>query len=328
MNLKVKIIIINYKGWKDTIECLESVLKSDYKEINIFVVDNSPDDVSIKKLEDWAIGNIYVENTNFEDYIIPYVSKPIKYNITTEKKLDEDFIKNQQILFIKSDNNGFAAANNIVLRKLYHNHEDCYIFLLNNDTVIRKDSIANFVSAYEKESNIGIAGGILLEYHNRGKVQTLGGRYNKIFGITKQVYEGGDIKGLPLNPKLQIDYPSGAAMFLSSDVLRKVGLLSEEYFLFFEEIDWIKRPQYSYVTDYLDNCFVYHKGSSSIGANSKSYISEKYSLLNRIKFAKKYNRKFLTTVYVGVLLTIMKRFFSLRINLGFKLLKDLVNNEN
>ncbi len=320
----VNVIIVNYKGWKDTIECLESILKSDYTSITIFVVDNSEDSVSIEKLEDWALGRLYVENSRYNNIIKPFSKKPLGYKIITEDEFIRFNYDEEKILFIKSDNNkGFAAANNIVLKRMLNSSHDSFIFLLNNDTVIQKSTIRNFVYGYEKVPNIGIAGGVLLEYSDGNVIQSVGGKYNYLFGLTKQVFENKEINDLPLDHHLEIDYPVGAAMFLSTTILKETGLMNEEYFLYFEELDWVSRNAKKYTTTYLDNCYVYHKGGASIESQSKSFLSDKYSLINRIKFAKRYNRRNLIFVYIGVYLSILRRLLNLKFKRSYFLLKEV-----
>jgi len=53
---KVAIIILNYNGWKDTIECLESVLRNDYPNYQVIVVDNGSPDNSMEYIKAWAEG--------------------------------------------------------------------------------------------------------------------------------------------------------------------------------------------------------------------------------------------------------------------------------
>lgn len=56
MHEKVYIVILNYNNWKDTIECLESVLKSDYLNYQVIVVDNNSPNNSMDKIIQWADG--------------------------------------------------------------------------------------------------------------------------------------------------------------------------------------------------------------------------------------------------------------------------------
>lgn len=329
--MKVTVLIVNYKNWLDTIECLESVLKCDYKDIQVVVVDNSPDNVSISNMIDWAEGKINIKETLYPKLVYPEVLKPLNYTYLTESDyLNKDKQYRSNIVFVKAKtNNGFAAANNIVLNKLLQLPQaGNYVFLLNNDTVIPTNTINNLVNSY-KNTNIGIAGCTLIEYTNLNEIQSVGGVYDSLFGTTKQVLEGVSLNDFnnTLN-KSKIDYPAGAAMFLSIDVLKNVGVLCEDYFLYYEELDWVKRAaSKQYTTTYFKNSLVYHKGGVSIGSNKKSFIADKFSIVNRINFAKKYNTKCLITVYLGVFISIFKRLLTLQFNRAYHLIKAVINNE-
>uniref|UniRef100_UPI00404A8C9C glycosyltransferase family 2 protein n=1 Tax=Flavobacterium sp. TaxID=239 RepID=UPI00404A8C9C len=327
--MKVTVLIINYKNWLDTIECLESVLKSNYKFIEVLVVDNSPNEESIKNLVKWAEGRLKINDTKFPELIFPLQKKPIQY-ATIKEDSYLTYHSNVIITFIKANkNNGFAAANNVVLKKIIEEDKDNgeFVFLLNNDTVIQKNTISNLIENYTSDK-IGIAGCTLLEYYDPHKVQSVGGKYKKFFGITKQVCEGQLFDEFIRDKvKKKIDYPAGAAMFLSIEHLKEIGELNEEYFLYFEELDWVRKSSVKKTTYYKD-CIVYHKGGVSIGSNKKSYIADKYSILNRINFAKNYNRANLFTVYIGVFLAIFKRITLLKLKTSIWLIRDLYKNEN
>lgn len=328
--MKVTILIVNYKNWTDTIECLESVLKCSYKDVQIVVVDNSPDTLSINNLIDWANGKTKVKETLYPTLVFPEANKPLNYiYLTQDAYLKKDKHYGANIIFVKAKtNNGFAAANNIVLNKLLQQPKlGNYVFLLNNDTVIPTQTITNLVNSY-KGTNIGIAGCTLIEYYDSNKIQSVGGVYNQLFGTTKQVLEG--LSVTDFNNKVnntKIDYPAGAAMFLSIDVLQNIGILCEDYFLYYEELDWVKRASMSYKTTYFKNCLVYHKGGVSIGSNKKSYIADKFSIVNRINFAKKHNKKYLIMVYLGAFLSIFKRVLSGQFTRALQLTKAIFINE-
>lgn len=331
MENKVNLIIVNYLNYKYTIECLESILKSDYKNLDIIIIDNSPDDTSIKKLQNWAEGELNEVDTQFTRLVYPLQKKPLDFISLSEKQyLSNDLERKHDLIIVKAkSNNGFAAANNIALKKIMNSRRrDEYVFLLNNDTVLVPDTISNLINNYKKE-NFGIIGCTLLEYYKPNYVQSVGGCYNKVWGTTNRVLGGMRLEAFKKKIKKdKIDYPEGAAMFLSTYVLNEIGLLDESYFLFFEELDWIERSKNKYLTTYFDNCFVYHKGGASISKNNKSYIADKYSIINRINFSKKHNQKYLGTVYLGVFLSIMKRILLLKFSRSFRLIKDVLKNES
>ena len=118
---KVSVIILNWNGWKDTIECLESLYKINYPNYNVVLVDNASTDNSILNIKDYCNGQLKVESKFFT---YETENKPIKLlefteedikNITSEKY--SDLIKdssNKILNLIKNqDNYGFAKGNNI-----------------------------------------------------------------------------------------------------------------------------------------------------------------------------------------------------------------------
>ena len=143
MDPKVSIIILNWNGWQDTIECLESLFQINYPNYDIVLVDNASKDNSIKKIEDYCNGNIKVKS-NFFRY--KKENKPIKIiNLTFKDQQyffkDEYDIKGlpsqRKIFLIENQlNYGFAEGNNIGIRFSLKTLSPDYLLLLNNDTVV------------------------------------------------------------------------------------------------------------------------------------------------------------------------------------------------
>src|SRR3989344_9330156 len=104
---KVSIIILNWNGWKDTIECLESLYKITYPNYEVIVVDNGSKDDSVKQIR-----------------------KVIKKNTR---------------LILNKDNSGFAEGNNVAMRQVLKEKKSKYVLLLNNDTVVDKNFLEPLV---------------------------------------------------------------------------------------------------------------------------------------------------------------------------------------
>jgi GT2 family glycosyltransferase len=133
---KVYIILINYNGWADTIECLESVLRNDYPNYQVIVVDNNSPNNSIEYLKAWAEGklDVWVNSDNpLRNLSFPLVPKPIPYIYYTREEAEkggspeiEEELKNKipkhitskyPLVFIQSGGNlGFAGGNNVVIK--------------------------------------------------------------------------------------------------------------------------------------------------------------------------------------------------------------------
>ena len=110
--MKVYIIILNHKGWKDTVECLESVLKSTYKNFQLLLVDNSPTNEDVEKIIEWCNGAITQIQTICNSIVYPLEIKPIAYRYLTEEELLNGKFK-EQLLIIKAENKNITKLREV-----------------------------------------------------------------------------------------------------------------------------------------------------------------------------------------------------------------------
>ena len=316
---KVYIVLLNYNGFLDTMECLESVLKLDYENFQVIVVDNSDTTESFENLTHWGLGNLEVKESLFENLVFPLEQKPINSCTISE---DEIFDKelNTKIVFVKANQNmGFAAGNNIALKYiLKFGTPDSYIWLLNNDIVVDKEALSIIVEqmSLHKEEKC-IYGTPLLDYYNPTTIQLIGGVYNKKTGLSSHFGEGNAKDDYDTNfdeAVRKIDYPTGASMLIKMTFLRELGLLNEDYFLFFEELDWVSRGKVIGGKVSILNYFgVFHKQGESTKSKfnkKKSEFIDLVSLNSRILFATKFNKANVLFIQLSILtLTLGKRAF-------------------
>lgn len=117
MNPKVSIIILNWNGWEDTIECLESLYQITYPNYDVIVVDNCSKDESIEKIKEYAEGKIEVESkffafsdNNKPIKIVEYTREEAEAGGWKEKEL-ENVPSNRKLILIKNEKNyGFAGG--------------------------------------------------------------------------------------------------------------------------------------------------------------------------------------------------------------------------
>ncbi|MBY0435774.1 MAG: glycosyltransferase family 2 protein [Cyclobacteriaceae bacterium] len=332
MTDNVCVILVNYSGHRDTIECLESVLKSTHQNFQVVVVDNSEGDHSINEIYLWARGGR--ENsitTNFREHVLPLSTKPISCGLLSEDELGRSAgLIDEKILLIKSKKNrGFAGGNNIGLDYFLKVPDFNYAWLLNNDTVIKADTLNNFVLCAGKTSErTGIVGGKLFDYYNRSILQAVGGRYYKWFGKVREVGSGERDSGQWDNIQFKFDYVVGASMFVKRSFVQSIGRMNEDYFLYFEELDWaIRGKKMGWQMGFCSSAIVFHKLGASTGSNKKevSEISDFYSIRNRLQIAKRYFPATFITLYPSFLLFIINRVKILkfgRISLLWKLILD------
>ncbi len=183
-----------------------------------------------------------------------------------------------EVHFISSPVNlGFAGGNNLALKQA----KGEYILLLNNDTEVAPDFLEPMISLFNKVPGLGIVSPLLI-YHDSDIVQYAGAiSINYLTGRGKKI---GHRK--IINQAFEKAYPTelghGAAMLFPKHLLKEIGYLPEEYFLYYEEHDWCeacKRAGYKVYFQGLSR--VYHKESVSVGkANPmKTYYMNRNRLL-------------------------------------------------
>ncbi|RNI22454.1 glycosyltransferase family 2 protein [Rufibacter latericius] len=278
---KVYIIVLNYVSWQDTIECLESLLNLTYQNKEIIVVDNNSPNDSFFHLTKWA-----------ENHLPTFLSLEEK-EVPTHP-VPDDF----GVVFLKAAKNaGFAAGNNLGIRFALQINDAAYLWLLNNDTTVDSNSLRELVNRAENEGKqeppVGIWGSKLLYYHQPSLVQGVGGKLNLRTFTTSHLHEGEPDSEFLNVASVTLDYVMGASLFVSRKFLSEVGLLSEDYFLYFEELDWAKRAQNAgFALGYVWSSRVYHKEGTTIGSSSsgteKSDLADYHGIRSKIIFFKKF----------------------------------------
>jgi GT2 family glycosyltransferase len=283
---KVYIIILNWNGWQDTLECLASVVKLNYPNYQVVVVDNGSTDDSVRQIKEW----VAVQGA-------------------------------KHIVLIETGQNlGYAGGNNAGLRYALERGGLDYAWVLNNDTTVDPGALAALVAKMRRENDRVICGSVLLHYEEPLKIWALGGRYDRWFAQGWHI--GGDKQYDPgqtaqyLKIARRIDYVVGASVFVARHFLTEIGLMSEDYFLFFEELDWAVRAKGRYRLALAPDSLVYHKGGSSVKKKEKeeglraghfSPLFDRYITRNRLLFTKKFYPYCLPVLYLSVLGYILDR---------------------
>jgi GT2 family glycosyltransferase len=309
--LKVYVVLVNFNGSSDTIECLQSLLSLNYDDFQIIVVDNNSSDNSIKDIIDWSeraqkklfhLTELAALEPETGDEGIDYGVSPL-------------------VLIQARENSGFAAGNNIGIKFAFARNDFGFIWLLNNDAVVNEDSLSALVNSFQTSERIGAVGSKVFFYEDRLRLQSLGSiiNENSFFKIPKPV--------LNLNNKLfdsgqyeddfEVDDIMGASMLLKKEVINDVGFMPEIYFLFGEETDWnyqIKRR--GYVLKTIARSHIFHKKSATIGGDM-SKTSLYYRTRNQIILHRKFmpRKKFL--LYC-VLYVVKKSFLAITLPRGLR----------
>jgi len=287
---RVAIVLVNWNGWVDSVECIDSVLACGYPDLHIYLVDNDSSDQSVEHIIAWCEKPLRSPGSRDFTGVGRYsdAGVPVRYRLLEDPK---DVLPvapaDCRLTIIRSGGNlGFAGGNNVGIRVAGLAHYD-YFWLLNTDTVIHADALGRLVERARQDPSIGIVGSTLLYYAQPTLVQAMGGAtldtarmVMKHIGVNLPL---GDVPQNPMEIEANMAYVVGASMLVSRQFIEEVGYMQEDYFLYFEEIDWAVRSKGKYRMGYAPRSLVYHKEGAS-SAKTVSWFSMRLLYRNRLKF--------------------------------------------
>ena len=212
--------------------------------------------------------------TNYCIYIVDNASS------SEERKKLSSIEGESGVKILYSDNNlGFAGGNNLAIHYAKNDNPD-YILLLNEDTTVEPDFLDEMVKCFSIDSNIAIVSPKICDYNNHSIVRNAGGTVNYNRG-TVSIPGGTDNSSL--NHPGYIEFASGCCMLLSMQAINKVGLMPEEYFLYYEDTQYCQNfIKSKYKIWYSPKAVVYHKKGASTILFSPTY--QYYYLRGRLMF--------------------------------------------
>lgn len=192
------------------------------------------------------------------------------------------------VTIIKSEKNlGFAGGNNLGIKAA----KGKYIFLINNDTIFKEFKVKPLIDRLESSDDIGIVCPKIRFAWGNNPIQFAG--YTPLSKITirnQAIGFGEEDKG-QYETAHPTPYAHGAAMLIKREAIKKIGLMPECYFLYYEELDWsMMFNKAGYKIWYDPACTIYHKESQSTGQNSP--LRTYYITRNRLLLIKRNRRGF------------------------------------
>jgi GT2 family glycosyltransferase len=277
------ICILNWNGWRDTLECVESLRKQDYANFATVVLDNHSRNDSAERIRAWAKTNL-PEPSGFVDYqgnVARQGGEECKESLLEGVKSPD-----RLVLICNEDNTGFTGGCNVVIDyALHRKFPQDYVFLLNNDARLEPDCLTHLM-AVAKESGAGIIGAVMFD--ESGKEPIFNGRISM-----KRQFFYPLVNWQLAPPATDKDFwPSdcvhGGAIVIRADVLRAVraatgNYLHEGLFMYNECAEF----QYhaaclGHHAVVAKNARVYHKNARSSGGTENPiayYYTERSRLL-------------------------------------------------
>jgi GT2 family glycosyltransferase len=194
------------------------------------------------------------------------------------------------VRFLRSSVNlGFAGGNNLGIQEAAGD----YLFLVNNDTEFTAGLVEKLAAVLDSNPAIGMVSPKIRYHTDKSLIQYAGftpmdfnTARNKCIGLMEED------KGQYDNTTGPTGFAHGAAMMVKKEAVEKAGLMAENFFLYYEEMDWCERiKQQGYQIWIEPKALIYHKESVSVG--KKSALKEFFMNRNRILFIRR-NAPFLS----------------------------------
>ena len=280
MEPKVSIIILNWNGWEDTIECLESIFQIEYTNYTVVLVDNNSQDESIEKIREYSRGEIQVRS-QFNGY--DENNKPITM---VEPQRSSNIPANKSLVLIENNENyGFAGGNNVGIDYAMNQLNTDYVLLLNNDTVVDKYFLKELIEVSESDNKIGFTGPKTLFYNKQDVIQEAGGGNVDLKHCKVNEIGFNEVDDGTLDFYIEPDYIGGACILVKGHVIDKIGSLDSKYFMYWEDVDWCTTgKENGYKCAYAYKSRIWHKyGSSSENPFKMYYLNR-----NRLYYMRKH----------------------------------------
>ncbi|MCS6987036.1 MAG: glycosyltransferase family 2 protein [Sphingomonadaceae bacterium] len=288
---RLGVVIVNFRQSDATVECLESLLRIP-GGFRVVVVDNGSADGSVERLRAWARGDQPppVVSGPLARLSQPPVPKPLALAEPAAGEVGQGPVPRLSLI-ASPKNLGFAGGNNLATRFLLGDPAVDRIWYLNNDTVVEPTAVDQVLRTFETDPRIGMVGTQVRFYHAPRRLQALNGMtFRRLTGDGVPIHGGRSVSE-PFDPKQVVDRTSfvlGASLAVSRAFLQTVGLMSERYFLYYEEMDWAARNRGRFRIGFARGAIVYHKHGGSIGSSSvrggRSALAEHYMLKSRLRY--------------------------------------------
>ncbi|RLJ41432.1 hypothetical protein BCF46_3225 [Litoreibacter meonggei] len=224
-------IIVTYNSAGYILDCLQSLAEANGVALKLVLVDNASCDATVRVIEEW----------------------------TSRNNLELSLIQT-------SKNVGFAAGVNLGLTQLLKDPTLDRFWILNPDCTVPPRTPAALAS---KPLPFALLGGRIVYQKPMSQIQIDGGRVNSWTGATQNINIGKNPATTPLPDTAALDFISGASMVASREFVQQAGLMPEQYFLYYEEVDWAQKRGELPLT-ICEDATVYHSAGASIGSPTLS----------------------------------------------------------
>ena len=276
--MKLGVIIVIYNSADVIVECLEALQRSARPVDRIVLCNNASPDESIALVRDWAA----------------------RAGVELSEQAEGEAAPLGPVTILQAGSNrGFAGGVNMGLRALRAEETDLY-WLLNPDALVRPATAGAILDCAAAHPGFGLMGGRVIYVEPGDVIQTDGGVVNRWTGICSSVNQGLAPARTPPPHMRDVDYVSGAHLVASRAYVDRVGLMEEDYFLYYEEVDWAARRGDMEML-FCAQADILHHGGTSIGTGTVTRrpgpFATYFNTRNRIRFMRRFRPLSLPTAF-------------------------------
>ncbi len=181
--------------------------------------------------------------------------------------------------YIRSEKNlGFAGGNNLGIKEA----KGDFLLFLNNDTELTENLLNTLIDEFDQNPNIGLLSPLILYYEDKNMIQYAGFSNMNYLTARNKGIGNKEVNLNQYNKSYETGFIHGAAMMCRRKDLQKIGLMEENYFLYYEELDWCEKfKKAGKEIWFTGKTKIYHKESISVGKDSclKTYFLHRNRML-------------------------------------------------
>lgn len=274
MRPRLGVVVVTFNAADVILENLESLLaQTSDVALDVVVVDNGSPDGTPQVIRDWSSGAVpFTADLPFD---LPACPKPVVL-ASPEGPCPENTPEAPAITLIETGlNSGFAGGVNRGLAYLAAHSKADRFWILNPDGAAAPGAARAFATAHPEP--FSLLGGRVIYTHDPDMIQIDGGLVNARTGITGNVHLGQSHAASPAPDPAGMQFITGASMVASRAFYEAVGPMPEEYFLYYEEVDWAYRRPANLPFGYVADGIVYHRAGTAIGSPTLERIAAPFS---------------------------------------------------
>ncbi len=285
----IGIVIVTYCSGDVILDCLESLLAETEAGLEIVIVDNASPDDTLDILRSWADGTAPYEPPSPCPVALKPAPKPV--TLASPDAPRNTAGRHRITLIENAANTGYAGGVNVGLAHLAKDTTLDRFWVLNPDSITAPGTPATFARHPVPETGFAMIGGRIVYLENPDQIQIDGGRVDWRTGVTHSINQYQKIDTATPPAASEIDFISGASLVASRAFYETVGPMREDYFLYYEEVDWaLRRGDLPLL--HCPEALIYHQSGSAIGSSAPNRPASPFSLYflhrSRLKFMRRF----------------------------------------